>query len=217
MLTVVTYATIWAMSTSRPYHHGDLRETLLQTTRALLADVGVEGLSLREVSRLSGVSHTAAYNHFRDKASLVRAVVEAAFVRLATDLARARASTTDPFVALQRIGVAYVRFAYRNRAEFRIMFRPELCGVASADKATRNGNAYTVLVETIRTCQASGAIPPGPSEPIALAAWSMVHGLSSLIVDGPDPTIAPTLAAAEKRARQCGDALRFGLIARSGR
>jgi len=204
------------MSTSRAYHHGDLRATLLETTRALIAEVGVEGLSLREVSRLAGVSHAAAYNHFRDKASLVRAVVDAAFVRFAKELARARSSTSDPFEALQRIGVAYVRFAYRNAAEFRIMFRPELCGFLSPDVPNDNDDAYRVLVEAVRTCQTSGAIAPGPSEPLVLVAWSMVHGLSSLIVDGPDPNLAPTLVSAEKLARQCGDALRYGLAARHG-
>jgi len=203
------------MSTSRAYHHGDLRAALLASTRELLADVGVEGLSLREVSRMTGVSHAAAYNHFRDKASLMRAVVDAAFIRLTSELARARAAAKDPFESLQRIGVAYVRFAYRNPAEFRIMFRPELCGVAAAPQAQpETGNAYGVLVEAVRACQAAGAIAPGPSEPVVLAAWSMVHGLASLIVDGPDPALAPTIAAAEKIARQCTDALRDGLAVR---
>ena len=175
----------------------------------------MESLSLREVSRQAGVSHAAAYNHFSDKASLVRAVVDAAFARLAAEMRSARASTADPFEALREIGVTYVRFAYRNPAEFKIMFRPELCAHRES-KATRNNEtAYDVLVETIADCQAAGAIACGPAEPLVLAAWSMVHGLSSLVVDGPDRDLAPDLAVAEKLARQCLDALTNGLSARA--
>ena len=205
------------MSTSRAYHHGDLRAALLEKARTVLAAEGVEGLSLREVARQAGVSHAAVYNHFRDKAGLVGAVVDAAFVRLATDLARARASTSDPFDALQREGVAYVRFAYRNKADFKIMFRPELCGLAAQEQPQKKSAAYEILVETVRACQAAGSIAPGPPEPAVLAAWSIVHGLSSLIVDGPDPALAPTLASAEKLARQCGDVLRYGLSGQARR
>ena len=207
---------MFPMSTSRAYHHGDLRATLLETTRTLLSEVGVEGLSLREVSRIAGVSHAAAYNHFRDKASLMRAVVDAAFVRLAKELSRARASTSDPLEAFQRVGVAYVRFAYRNQAEFRIMFRPELCAAPTPDGPKDTNDAYQVLVDAVLACQEAGSIAAGPIGPIVLAAWSMVHGLSALIIDGPDPTLAPTLATTERLARACVDALRYGFADREG-
>jgi AcrR family transcriptional regulator len=201
------------MSTSHAYHHGNLRAALLETTRAILAEGGVEGLSLREVSRRTGVSHAAAYNHFRDKASLVRAVVDGAFQRLAADMRGARSGTSDRFEALRRIGVAYVRFAYQNRTDFKIMFRPELCAMRESQQTRDEDDGYRLLVEAIAECQAAGAIAPGPAEPLVLAAWSMVHGLSSLIVDGPDPSLAPNLIAAETLARTCIDALIHGLSA----
>ena len=200
------------MSTSRSYHHGDLRATLLATTRSVLAEVGIEGLSLREVSRRAGVSHAAAYNHFRDKASLIGALVSAAFERLATEMHRSRSNTREPFERLRRIGVAYVRFAYRNPVEFKLMFRPELCGLDGPPSPTGDG-AYRLLVETIVDCQAAGAIAAGPTEPLVLAAWSMVHGLAALIVDGPDRRLAPSLGVAERLAAHCVDVLADGLRA----
>lgn len=197
------------MSTSR-YHHGDLRATLLETTRAVVAEVGIEGLSLREVSRRAGVSHAAAYNHFRDKGSLIGALVNVGFERLAAEMRRSRSTTREPLERLRRMGVAYVRFAYRNPVEFKLMFRPELCSTNSAPTSTGEG-AYQLLIQTIRECQAAGAIAAGPAERYVLAAWSMVHGLAALIVDGPDSMLASSLSAAERLATQCVDTLVCGL------
>ncbi len=213
MFTAVIYATMLPMSTSRRYHHGDLRAALLTATRNVLADVGLEGLSLREVSRIAGVSHAAAYNHFADKGALLQAVVAAAFERLGAELrqARDRAAPRDAYGVLIEIGIAYVRFAYLNRADFRIMFRPELCGAVDPAEARRNEEAYSILVETVEACQAGATVVPGSPAPLVLAAWSMVHGLASLIVDGPDPNLAPTLEAAETLARQCAGLLGSGL------
>ena len=191
------------MSTSRTYHHGDLRAALLDTTRSVLAQVGIEGLSLREVSRQAGVSHAAAYNHFRDKAGLVRAVVDAAFARLAATMQDARASTSDPLLALERIGIAYVEFAYTNASDFKIMFRPELCGIADPAAARDDDEAYRILIATITDSQSAGAITGGAPEPLVLAAWSMVHGLASLIVDGPNRELAPNIHVARALAGSC--------------
>jgi AcrR family transcriptional regulator len=199
------------VSTSRSYHHGDLRATLLDTTRAVLARAGIEGLSMREVSRQAGVSHAAAYNHFHDKASLLRAVVDAAFEQLAAEMRGARSNASDPFERLRRIGVAYVCFAYTNPTIFKIMFRPELCTVAPQQAEGDAGDAYGILVTAIAECQAAGAIGSGPAEPLVLAAWSLVHGLSSLLVDGPNRDLAPNLHAAQTLARHCIDVLAAGL------
>jgi AcrR family transcriptional regulator len=174
--------------------------------------VGVEGLSLREVSRRAGVSHAAAYNHFRDKGTLMQALVDEAFDRLAADMRRTQAHASDSFDALRRLGVAYVRFAYKNPAEFKVMFRPELRD-AGASGQPPSGAAYQLLVDAVLACQRNGTIAPGPPEPIIATCWSLVHGLSSLLVDGPDTGLATSLSAAESLARSCIDVLGRGLIA----
>ena len=170
------------LSTSN-YHHGDLRSALLSATAALLDDVGVEALSLREVSRRAGVSHAAAYNHFRDRAALLRAFVDAAFADFAAALFRARDAADDPLDALRRIGIAYVVFAHENRARFKLMFRPELTGLRTPDDPA-GSPAFDVLVEGIDAALRAGRIAGDP-ETLVRASWAIVHGLAALVVDGP--------------------------------
>jgi AcrR family transcriptional regulator len=172
------------LSTSKRYHHGDLRAALLETTLALLEESGVEGLSLREVSRRTGVSHTAAYKHFSDKAALVRALVSDAFVAFEAALRAARDAGTDPLDALRRIGAAYVIFAHEHRTQFKLMFRPELTGIAKLEDVSPASGAYNVLVDGVAAAFAAGLLQGDP-ETVVLASWSIVHGLAALIVDGP--------------------------------
>ncbi len=115
------------------------------------------------------------------------------------------------------MGVAYVLFAYKNPTDFKIMFRPELCAptdnpadpVHGSDAVTNE--AYQLLVEAIADCQRSGIGSQRPRNTCVLAAWAMVHGLASLITDGPSRDIAATLAAAESVARACAEILVAGL------
>jgi AcrR family transcriptional regulator len=200
------------LSTSSRYHHGDLRAALLAATGDLLVESGVEALSLREVSRRAGVSHAAAYNHFRDKAALLRAFVAAAFTAFAADLRTARDAASDPLDSLVEIGVAYVLFAYRHPAQFRLMFRPELVGPIADDpgeEAIRG--SYAVLVEAIARARAAGAIAGDP-DALVLAAWSTVHGLSAIIVDGPDSGLGQDEREVERLARSTLAVLAAGLV-----
>jgi len=203
---------ILPLSTSNRYHHGDLRAALLAATGDLLVERGVEALSLREVSRRAGVSHAAAYNHYRDKAALVRAYVAAAFASFAADLRNARATASDPLDALVEIGVAYVLFAYRHPAEFRVMFRPELVGPIADDPSEEAiPGSYAVLVESVAEARAAGAIVGDP-DAVVLTAWATVHGLSALIVDGPDPNFARDEGEVERLARSTLAVLVAGLV-----
>jgi AcrR family transcriptional regulator len=185
------------LSTSKSYHHGDLRAALLATTLALVDEVGVEGLSLREVSRRTGVSHTAAYKHFSDKAALVRALVGDAFERFAIALEAGRDAGTDALDRLRRIGIAYVLFAHEHRTQFKMMFRPELTGTVDLAALDPSARAYNVLVDGVADAIAVGMVR-GDAQTVVLASWSIVHGLSALIVDGPSkafPTSKPAVEA----------------------
>jgi AcrR family transcriptional regulator len=179
----------------KSYHHGDLRAALLETTLALVDEVGVEGLSLREVSRRTGVSHTAAYKHFTDKAALVRALVAEAFEEFRVALCAGRDAGTDPLDALRRIGVAYVVFAFEHRTQFKMMFRPELTGIAKLDDVSPASGAYDVLVDGVAAAFAAGLLQ-GEPETVVLASWSIVHGLAALIVDGPLGVVSANAAPA---------------------
>src|SRR5215469_3043551 len=96
---------------TRPYHHGDLRATLLRAAVEAIGDAGPAATSLREVARRAGVSHAAAAYHFGDKAGLLTAVAVQGYHLLAQELRGAR----DADRSLLEMGVAYVRFAVRHR------------------------------------------------------------------------------------------------------
>jgi AcrR family transcriptional regulator len=196
------------------YHHGDLRNALLAAARQLVVEAGIDGFGLREVSRRAGVSHTAAYNHFANRSALVEALVVEAFARLEVTLrhaqARALAANRSALERLRDVGVAYVLFAFEHPAEFRFMFRPELCpNPAPADAraiAATARDAYAPLVESIAACLEAGTLAGDP-ETLALTAWSSVHGLASLLLDGPFREEARDLARVTALARAVTDTI----------
>ena len=199
MFTLSIYARILPLSTLKSYHHGDLRTALLDATTELVRECGIEGLSLREVSRRAGVSHTAAYNHFADKSALVAAFVDASFARFRSALEAARDAGTDPRDALRRVGIAYVLFAHANPQEFKIMFRPELSRLDVLDGSSCAMESYGVLVQSVATALEAGAIA-GDADAIVRVSWAVVHGLAALIVDGPSVRVPQTAAEVEAAA-----------------
>ena len=174
------------------YHHGQLRRALLDTALDLATTRGVEGFTLRELARQAGVSHAAPYHHFADKAALMTALALEIFESFGAALRRAWDEASDPPAdRLMAVGAAYVRYAQDNPAAFRLMFRTELWETTTVgDEANRGAlmaageAAFHVLLDGITICQADGSIPPGDPQLIALTAWSTVHGLAMLLLDG---------------------------------
>ena len=174
------------MSKRTAYHHGDLRPALLQASLALIEEGGIGALSLREVARKAGVSHNAPYHHFKDRGSLLAALAEDGFGTLAREMAAARAAAPDSQARLEACGQAYVRFALRSPARFRLMFRPELTGPdEQAAVAVSARGALDTLAGAIAEAQAAGLAPAGDLEPMVLTCWAAVHGVASLWLDGP--------------------------------
>jgi AcrR family transcriptional regulator len=172
-----------------PYHHGQLRDALLDAALRLARERGLQGVTLREVARTAGVSHAAPYHHFADKAELVTALAVAGFERLAAVLrAAVAAAPADDLARLHAAGVAYVGFAQREPAAFRIMFRPELrqteTGSFSTDIDAAGRRAYQVLRDEIARGQLAGLVRPDHLDALALTAWSTMHGLATLLIDG---------------------------------
>lgn len=179
------------MAERTPYHHGDLRLALVEAALQLLAERGLEGVTLRETARRTGVSHSAPYHHFPDKAHLIEALAIASYHRFQASLQHAWDTTKGPSIARFRaVGLAYVRFAIEHPQEFRLMNRPELRrgaagrgdGATQVDKAARG--SYEVLINSIRASQSDGFLEPGDPEAMALTAWASVHGLAVLLLDG---------------------------------
>jgi AcrR family transcriptional regulator len=157
---------------TRPYHHGDLRPALLRAAVAAIGEAGPAAMSLREVARRAGVSHAAAAYHFGDKAGLLTAVAVQGYRMLTEELRGAR----DARRGFLEVGVAYVRFAVSHRAHFEIMYRPELYRPDDAEVLEARAAAAVLLYGT--------ASPDAGQLAAGAAAWSLVHGLATLWLNG---------------------------------
>jgi AcrR family transcriptional regulator len=173
-------------SSEKTYHHGDLRGELLKAAARLLREKGVGGLSLREVARVTGVSHAAPYRHFKDKAALLAAVAEAGFAELTAGCRRAEAANSDaPARQLVDAGVGYVLLAVRNPERTQLMFGGALAPADWTPELHRAAtDAFAALEHIIENGQRAGAYRGGETRELALAAWSAVHGLAMLVTAG---------------------------------
>jgi AcrR family transcriptional regulator len=167
------------------YHHGDLRRALVDAALGLIARRGTGAVTLREVARYAGVSHAAPYRHFADKDALLAAVATEGFRALHDEMAAAAAAETTPRARFAATGVAYVRFATGQPAHYRVMFGGVTATPAGADPELQQAGhaAFGVLTDAIAACQQAGEVRPGPVGPLAITAWSVVHGLSMLLID----------------------------------
>lgn len=173
------------------YHHGDLRNALVDAAVSLVVEKGAGGFSLREAARAVGVSPAAAYRHFADKDALLAAVAFAGFRRLARSMRAAAARKTRTgdvraraAAAFAAVGEAYVEFAVGQPSLFRVMFGPwcQLAQGLPEDMATED-DPYLGLVQILDGLVAAGVIPPERRVGAELPCWSMVHGFASLLVE----------------------------------
>ncbi len=163
-------------SSGERYHHGDLRKALIQKGLERLAEGPAEDFSLREIARSIGVSATAVYRHFPDKAALLTALCIEGDRMLAEAFRKAMAKVRPGQEAFDEMGRAYVRFALANPALFRLMMSP-------AGARRDEGEASAMLVDTLRNLSGPG-LPKAERDVQRLKAWSMVHGLAMLMLDG---------------------------------
>lgn len=170
----------------RPYHHGHLKEALVDAAEALLAEHGIDKLSLRAVARRTGVSQAAPYAHFDGRQALLAAVAARGFERLADCLRRAERADIDGVELTTRLARAYVAFALDQPMLFRLMFGFEL---GSADdpvlQAAEEASYAPIQAAVAEQAKAEG-VEQWTGE-ASLAAWALVHGLATLIVDGRQP------------------------------
>jgi len=173
-------------NTKRTYHHGDLKNALIEAALAHIARDGARALSLREVARSAGVSHTASYRHFGSKESLLAAIAEQGFHRLA-DMMRAamQQHANEPLAMLRASGVAYVEFGVRYPDHLQVMFGGLIGSHDDYPGLKKAGQeAYELLASSVRSAMQGGLVS-GPSEHIvSLASWALVHGLALLIAGG---------------------------------
>ncbi len=171
---------------STTYHHGDLRRRLIRTAEDLIAKQGVEAVTMRMLSRQIGVSHTAAYRHFRDKQALLCALAQNGFTALAQKFQElAPELQNKPLALIRAQGKVYIDFALENPARYRIMFGHVLINHRDRDQLNQAvRQAFAHLLQAIEQGQRTGDIRPGSPLELASVNWSMVHGLSQSAIDG---------------------------------
>lgn len=169
------------MTTTRPYHHGNLREELLREGERALEAGGAAGLSLREVARAVGVSHAAPRRHFADKQALLDALAISGFERLGCKLDAAVAGAAPSFEArVEALARAYAGFAARHPALLEVMFTAKHAADAPPALREASERAFTGTLTFIAQAQAAGDAVPGDPERVAIVAFAAIHGLVSM-------------------------------------
>jgi AcrR family transcriptional regulator len=169
----------------KKYHHGDLKNALIEAGIEILAKDGLGALSLREVARQAGVSHTAPYAHYADKQALIAAIATAGYEKLYARLADVvQQNQATPAQQLVEAGWAYLEFAFEEPDHFKITFSD----VVEKEKdypafVEISQKSFKLVVMIIEACQQTGVLPAGPSDLIAVSVWSLLHGLASLILE----------------------------------
>ena len=161
----------------------ELRSELLRTSRQLLDESGPGALSMREVARRAGCTHQAPYHYFANREAILAALVHEGFDELADRLASAHEGleSTDLRAILTASGNAYVEFALRHPGVFRVMFRPDVCDPERFPEVVQaGGRARGELARLVKVVLGDDA----PLE-VEVLFWSGVHGLASLLLDGP--------------------------------
>ncbi len=165
-----------------PYHHGDLRQALVQAGIEILEDQGLAALTLRETARHAGVSHAAPYHHFADKNALMAGVAHRGFEIMRDEMASRATGAADASDGLRAYGIAYAAFAQRHPALFRLMysqqrFTPDPEG--ELDRA--NTGVYPEMIDGI--CVATGCTPE-EAMLVGVLLWSTMPGLAMLWLEG---------------------------------
>jgi len=191
------------MAELQPYHHGNLRQTLLDAAVALIGEVGPRVFTLREVARRAGVSHNAPYRHFASKDELLVAVASEGFDRLTRTMEEHLVGGQSPAERLALAGCGYVDFVLRWPNHFLVMFELPATLGEECRQVEIGENAFQVLLDCIVAAQGSGEIPVGDPMPHAFTAWSLVHGIAKLAISGNLPMdAAATLGFAHTAAMQ---------------
>lgn len=183
------------------YRHGDLRQALLDAGVQLARSGGPDAVVLREATRRAGVAPNAAYRHYASRNDLLQAVRSAALAALAVameaELGKLRRSSNPTDFArasLRAVGTGYLRFAQAEPGLFRTAFSvpDKLQGAAIPEKAGNSGlNPFQLLSAALDRLVDAGVLPQERRLGAEYLAWSAVHGLAMLVIDGPLRNLSP--------------------------
>jgi len=166
----------------RSYHHGNLKEVLLEAARKLIEEHGAFGFSLTEAARLAGVSPAAPYRHFRDRDALLAEVARNGFERFAAQLDAAwNNGVPTPLSAFENLGRAYLAFAREEPASYTVMFEASLAPATEGESIPAAERAFNVLQRAAAAlCRQLPEDERPPVKLVSLHIWTMAHGVASL-------------------------------------
>jgi AcrR family transcriptional regulator len=170
----------------RSYHHGNLKEVLLEAARKLIEEHGAFGFSLTEAARLAGVSPAAPYRHFRDRDALLAEVARSGFERFAARLGMAwNNGVPTPLAAFDNLGKAYLAFAREEPASYTVMFETGLRPGTEGETIPAAERAFDVLQRAATAlCRRLPESERPPLKLISLHIWTISHGVATLFAQG---------------------------------
>ncbi len=183
------------------YHHGDLKRTLVHAGEQIIEKNGVNGLSLREVAKAAGVSHTAPYRHFHDKADLLAAIAVVGFEKVTNSASEAARAHEDPKKQFTEAAIQYVLFGVRHPQMANLLFGGVI-NMKKAPKALKQASwaAFELVEAIINNGKKAGVFKDISTIDLAVTGWSGVHGLAQLINGG----YLTRLASTEDQVKQVG-------------
>jgi AcrR family transcriptional regulator len=180
------------------FHHGDLRDALLQAGLAMARTGGADAIVLREATRRAGVTPRAAYRHFADHDALLRAVAAAALAEMAVTIGRRQLGATGGVSLLTGVGLGYIQFALDEPGWFDVAFFAMDSGIAGASPGPRSPvgespaaespagkSPYELLEHTLALLVDEGLLDSTRAGDAAIMCWSGVHGFATLTSRGP--------------------------------
>lgn len=181
------------MPDRRPYHHGNLREALIDSTLTLIEQSGPNAFSLAEAARMAGVSPAAPYRHFKGRDDLLQEVARRGYVKFADALEKGvRDGGARPIDALAHAGSSYLTFAAEQPGYYVAMFESGVDTTASVELFDASERALSILIDAAQAL--IDVSPPGdrpPARLVALHIWAMSHGVVELFARTGDTVRAP--------------------------
>jgi AcrR family transcriptional regulator len=178
----------WPATTRRTgYHHGSLRDALIEATLSIIEEGGAEKVTVREAAKRAGVSSGAPFRHFPTKTALMTAVAEEAQRRLRIEIDRALNKTAldDPLARLRAIGTAYLRWAVRNPTHFQVVSTRNLIDYESSEFLRRDNDDIRALMDRLMDeAQRRSPLRSDDVTLIRLTGRALVYGLARMYVDG---------------------------------
>ena len=172
------------------YHHGDLKNALIDAGINILKQEGVHGLSLRKTAKQAGVSHSAPYAHFKDKQALIAAISARGLQQLYQKVSRFAAQyRAQPAVQLFEVAWAYTEFGINDTGLFNIIFSNILeCEHDDPEFIEISHRNFALIVDVIENNQQAGILRQGNPDLLAVSIWSMIHGFIALVLEEQIPS-----------------------------